>query len=110
VPLLEGIVGKASAEALSAPFVLGERSDIDAELARAGMGRAEYCNLVGTAHHASIDDWLDTEIGGWTLADMVSKEQLAELKAAASSRLAEFVAFDGRVAFPAPALLTIIRP
>ncbi|WP_343081098.1 class I SAM-dependent methyltransferase [Ostreiculturibacter nitratireducens] len=110
VPLLREVVGDEAAEALSAPFVLGEPDDIAAELDKAGLAVAERRMLTGTARHASLDDWLDTEIGGWTLADMVSADQLRRLKDAARSRLARHIGPDGRVAFPAPAHLVIVLP
>lgn len=110
VPLLGEIVGPEAAEALAAPFVLGALADITAELDRAGLKATEHRILTGTARHASLDGWLDTEIGGWTLAEMVSDRQLDRLKEAARVRLADHIAADGRVAFPAPAHLLVIRP
>ena len=110
VPLLGEIVSPEAAEALAAPFVLGEPGDIEAELTRAGLKTAEHRILTGTARHPSLDSWLDTEIGGWTLAEMVSGDQLDRLKEIARDRLSDHIAADGRVAFPAPAHLLIIRP
>jgi SAM-dependent methyltransferase len=109
VPLLEKIVGSDAADALAAPFVLGEPEDIAAELDLAGLKVSEHRILTGTARHASLDGWLDTEIGGWTLADLVSQDQLSRLKSAARSELADFIADDGSVRFPAPAHLVIVR-
>lgn len=105
VPLVRKIVGPEAAEALSAPFVLGDTADIEAELDRAGLAMAEHRILTGTARHSSLDAWIDTEIGGWTLADMVSPDELAALKAAAAPVFAHYISGDGRVAFPAPAHL-----
>ncbi|MDI3337003.1 methyltransferase domain-containing protein [Defluviimonas aestuarii] len=109
VPLLREIVGPTAADALSAPFVLGNMTDIEAELGRAGLKMAEHRILTGTARHASLDGWIDTEIGGWTLAELVSPDQLVTLKAAAASLFPQYVSGDGRVAFPAPAHLILIR-
>lgn len=109
VPLVRGIVGPEAAEALCAPFVLGNPADIDAELGRAGLEMAEHRILTGTAWHGSLDGWIDTEIGGWTLADMVSPEQLVALKAAAAPIFTQYISGDGRVAFPAPAHLILVR-
>ena len=109
VPLLRDAAGPEAAGALAAPFVLGDPADLAAELARAGLTAAEGRVLTGTARHASLDGWLDTEIGGWTLAQTVSTAQLTALKAAAAPAFAEFIGDDGTVAFPAPARLLLIR-
>lgn len=109
VPLVRDIVGPEAAEALTAPFTLGDPAEIAAELARAGLDVTEQRILTGTARHASLAAWIDTEIGGWTLADMVTREQLAALKVAAAPLFSPYIGPDGRVAFPAPAHLTLIR-
>ena len=59
----------------------------------------------GQARFASLDDWLYTEIRGWTLADRIDDEQFERLRAAAGHRLAPFVGVDGAVRFAAPALI-----
>lgn len=110
VPLIDEIVGRDAAAALAAPFSLGSIGDIKDELDRAGLKLAEHGVLTGTAHHASLDAWIDTEIRGWTLSDMVTADQLRRLKAAARHHLTAHIGADGRVAFPAPARLVMIRP
>ncbi|MCU9850397.1 methyltransferase domain-containing protein [Defluviimonas sp. WL0024] len=110
VPLVGEIAGPDAAAALAAPFSLGSIGDIKDEIDRAGLKLAEHGVLTGTARHASLDAWIDTEIGGWTLSDMVSAEPLRRLKAAARHDLAAHIGANGRVAFPAPARLVMIRP
>lgn len=109
VALLGEIVGPAAAEALRAPFCLGDPAAITAELAAAGLAADEMRTVTGTARHPSLDAWIDTEIGGWTLAGTVDAATLARLKAAAHDRLARYVGPDGAIAFPAPAHLAIVR-
>lgn len=108
VPLLREIAGDAAADALTAPFVLGARGDVGAELGAAGLSAPAPLSLTGTARHPSLDGWIDTEIGGWTLADLVSADQVTALKRHARNRLANFVRADGTVAFPAPALCYVV--
>ncbi|WP_291337221.1 methyltransferase domain-containing protein [Albidovulum sp.] len=110
VPLLGDVVGPKAAAALSAPFCLGDPAAVTAELAAAGLTADEVRPCTGTARHASLDAWLDTEIGGWTLAEMVSADQLGRIKEAARDALGAHVGADGSVAFPAPARVLIIRP
>lgn len=109
VPVLGEVVGPDAADALSAPFCLGRREDVDDELARAGLSPERHLTFTGTARHASLDDWIDTEIGGWTLAERVSAEQTERIKKRVRARLSHLVGTDGGVAFPAPAHLVLIR-
>jgi SAM-dependent methyltransferase len=109
VPLLREIAGPEAAAALSAPFCLGPRADLEAELTRAALAPERILALTGTARHASLDGWIDTEIGGWTLAETVSDAQKSQIKARVRDRLARFQGSDGRVAFPAHAHLVIVR-
>lgn len=110
VPLLGEVAGPEAAAALAAPFCLGRRESVDAELASAGLTAERRVSFTGTAHHDSLDDWIDTEIGGWTLAESVTAPQKEALKRVIRDRLAHFVGDDGGVAFPAPAHLVIVRP
>ena len=59
----------------------------------------------GQARFASLEDWLHTEIRGWTLADHIHDDQFAKLRCAAAERLRSFVASDGSVRFATPALI-----
>ncbi|MGI8830411.1 MAG: class I SAM-dependent methyltransferase, partial [Candidatus Limnocylindria bacterium] len=63
----------------------------------------------GVARFESIDDWVRTDIRGWTLAGSIDDEQLAELQQEARTALADFVDSDGRVTFQAPALIATAR-
>ena len=109
VPLVGEIVGPAAAEALAAPFCLGGPAAVTRELAATGLAADEVRPFMGTVRHPSLDAWLDTEIGGWTLAEMVSRDALARLKTAARTVLRDHIRPDGRVAFPAAARLVIVR-
>jgi hypothetical protein len=59
----------------------------------------------GQACFESLDDWLHTEIRGWTLAEHIDGDQYARLKDAAATRLNPFVTSDGSVRFAMPALI-----
>lgn len=109
VPVLGEVVGPDAAEALSAPFCLGSRAAVDDELAKAGLSPERHLTFSGTARHASLDDWIDTEIGGWTLADRISAEQIERIKDRVRARLSHPAAADGSLALPAPALLVVVR-
>ncbi len=103
VPMLSRIIAPEAGEALKAPFVLGDTNVLAAEIEMAGGKEIRVKSVTGTARHPSIDAWLDTEIGGWTISEMVSHGQLDDLKAEARKTFAEHVAPDGTFSFPAPA-------
>lgn len=104
IPLIGEIAGEKAAGALSAPFSMGHADHVLDLLDAAGLVDAFSENVTGIARFPSIRDWIETEIGGWTMADMVDADQLARMIACADTRLAGYLRPDGRVAFPAPAI------
>ena len=58
----------------------------------------------GQARFASLDEWLYTEIRGWTLADRSTTSSSTDC-GGGGHRLSPFVGADGAVSFPAPALI-----
>jgi SAM-dependent methyltransferase len=109
--LLHRLFGREIAAALHAPFVLGDETALRALFRDAGIAAPPVATIDGTARFASIDAWMHTEIKGWTLADALDEDQYDRLLRAAKIELQPFAGPDGRVAFPAPALLvTALRP
>ena len=104
VALIADELGDAAANALRAPFVLGEIEDVEQLLAPIGTD-LRLDEISGTARFASIADWVHTDVRGWTLADLVDDDGEAALLARAERELARFVTADGAVNFPAPALV-----
>jgi SAM-dependent methyltransferase len=109
IPLINEVIGFEAAEALKAPFCLGDPEFLQELLEAGGLRNARIIEYEGTVRQPSLDHWLDTEIGGWTLATMVDAGQLNALKTAARDRLAGYVAEQGTVVFPAPARFAIAQ-
>lgn len=105
--LLRRLFGERTAAALGAPFCLGDRDELAALLAEGGVEGARIETQVGTARFASLDDWIHTDVKGWTLAEMIDDRQHAELRRAAPEALAEFVRPDGSVRFDSPAHIAV---
>ena len=103
IGLIEDLFGQQAADALRAPFVLGDRQALRAVTESGGLGGAEITTVAGTARFASIREWVRMDVRGWTLADMIDDAGFETLAAAAEERLARFAAPDGAVAFAAPA-------
>jgi hypothetical protein len=72
---------------------------------RFGSPRATVEHHDGQACFNSLDEWLHTDIRGWTLAEHVDDDQFARVRERAGTRLNRFVGGDGRVPFAAPALI-----
>ena len=105
VDLLGELFGDEAAEALRAPFVLGDPDEVH-EVVAAVLPNPTVTTHDGTARFESIEQWVHTDIRGWTLADMIDDDQYHVLLREAERRLARFTDGHGRVAFPAPALIT----
>ncbi len=110
VVLLKELFGAEVANALRAPFVLGDRAALMELAVAADLPSAEIETIEGEARFSSLDDWVHTDVKGWTLADMIDEAQYQTLRAAAAKALASFVQSDGQVRFAAPAhLLTLTK-
>jgi len=104
VDLLDDEIGGWAVEALRAPFCVGSADQL-ADLLRQSFPDVEVVRRDGQACFHSLDDWLHSEIRGWTLAERIDDEQFARLQQAAATRLNQFVGGDRRVRFAVPALI-----
>ncbi|MBT9382238.1 methyltransferase domain-containing protein [Pseudooceanicola sp. CBS1P-1] len=109
IPLLEELMGAGAAEALKVPFCLGEDGALAQLLAEAGLEGAHLGHRTGEIRHPSLDAWLETEIGGWTLAEAMTPARMTALKRAAPERLGKYRHGDGSVSFECPALFAVTR-
>jgi len=101
--LLLRLFGEEVADALRAPYVLGDRDLLRSLFAEAGMPNAQITTQAGVARFPSIQSWVYTDIKGWTLADALDGAQFERLLPEAERALRQFVTADGAVAFSAPA-------
>ncbi len=101
--LLLRLFGEEVAQSLAAPFSLGDLQVVRRLLAEAGLAGAEITTRPGTARFPSLQDWITTDIKGWTLADVLDDDQFARLRVEAERDLQRFVRADGTVAFDAHA-------
>jgi SAM-dependent methyltransferase len=106
VDLLRPLFGEAAADALTAPFVLGDPDDLQG-LLRSEFDEVTVASHVGLARFDSIEAWVHTDIRGWTLADMIDDDQYTLLLAEAEHDLAGFITTSGTVEFAAPALIAV---
>lgn len=101
--LLDRLFGARIADELRAPFCLGDTGALRALFAAAGMADGEIRTLPGSARFPSVEDWVRTDVKGWTLAELIDDDQYATLQREAPAALRHFVQPDGTVAFANPA-------
>jgi SAM-dependent methyltransferase len=101
--LLQRLFGDRAADALRAPFGLGDPSPLRSLFASAGIPNPTVTTSKGTARFPSIKAWMYTDVRGWTLAEMIDDAQFARLVDEAEKALEPFLAVDGTVAFEMPA-------
>jgi ubiquinone/menaquinone biosynthesis C-methylase UbiE len=106
--LLERLFGAEVARALHVPFNLGDIDHLRAVLAESEMHDAHIETVDGTARFPSLDAWVDTDVRGWTLADVINDTQLQSLRRTARKELVDYVGDDGTVSFAAPAHIVSI--
>lgn len=105
VELLERLAGARAADALRAPFVLGERKELAVLFQNAGIDSVAITTVKGTARFPSIRSMVEADLRGWlpvmgvTLAEDLIERILAE----AESVLRRYVTADGQIVFDAPA-------
>lgn len=107
VELLDRIIGSDAANALRAPFSLGDQDRLRALFSAAGTFDFRISTHPGTARFPSISSWIYTDVKGWTFADRIDDGQFALLLEEAQHVLQPFVLPDGSVAFSAPAHIVI---
>ena len=96
---LAELFGDFALNAISAPYSLGEITALRGLFESANIPVAHIKTVKTQARFQSIDDWMRTEIYGWTLADQIDDTQFAQLLEAANTQLNRFVMSDATVQF-----------
>jgi len=103
---LRALFGPSIADAMQAPFTMGDPVALRKLFADAGAREAEVQRHTGSVRFASIDAMVNTERACvWTLGGMLDEQQFAQLRQAALHALRPFVQHDGSVEFECPALI-----
>lgn len=102
IDLIDRMFGHVAADALRAPFALGDLGALSSLLHMAGWGDATINTRIGAARFDSITEWVRMDVRGWTLADMIDDDQYDALVRAAKEELVRFAGSDSTVTFAAP--------
>lgn len=105
VDLLERIAGTQAADALRAPFVLGDRTALEALLRSAGVQSIEASTHVGRARFPSIRTMVEADLRGWlpVMGVGLVEEQIQRILDEAERALSRYVTPAGTVEFESPA-------
>jgi len=105
VELLERVAGPRAADALRAPFVLGDRTKLEKLLRSAGVESVEVTTHVGTARFPSIRTMVEADLRGWlpVMGVVLPEEQIQRILEEADRALTRHVTADGTVEFESPA-------
>jgi SAM-dependent methyltransferase len=113
IALVERLAGARAAEALRAPFVLGDRERLTCLFKVAGAASVAISTLKGVAQFPSIRVMVEADLRGWlpVMGVDLTEEQISRILEEAEDVLGSYVADDGRVRFDAPAhLVTAEKP
>jgi hypothetical protein len=105
VKLLERLAGEAAADALRAPFLLGDRDALVDLFAGSGVESVGVETHNGTARFPSIRTMVEADLRGWLpiMGVLLPEEQIQIILKEAESALAKYVTEDGRIVFKSPA-------
>ncbi|MCG6904293.1 MAG: methyltransferase domain-containing protein [Rhodobacter sp.] len=101
--LIQRMFGADVADALRAPYCLGDTARLRGMFEAAGVADVRVDTTPGTASFPSIDEWVRLDVKGWTLGELIDDGQYRDLQDAARRELGEFVQGDGTVRFSHPA-------
>ena len=84
------------------PYSLGDLDALRRLFSSAGITQINIKTHEGTARFSSIDEWIYTDVNGWTIDNVVEGDQYELLLREARSELAQFVTAEGTVVFSTP--------
>jgi SAM-dependent methyltransferase len=105
VTLLERIAGAQAADALRAPFVLGDPTELAQLFQNAAVASVNVTTHPGTARFPSIRTMVEADLRGWlpVMGVVLPEEQIQEILREADRALRHYVTAEGGVEFESPA-------
>ncbi|GAB3102587.1 class I SAM-dependent methyltransferase [Aestuariicella hydrocarbonica] len=113
VVLLERLAGVTAANALRAPFVLGDKHALANMFKAAGIDPVTIETRTGTARFPGIKVMVEADLRGWlpVMGVVLNEELIQKILAQAESALGEYVSAQGEVVFNSPAhIVTGVAP
>lgn len=109
--LIERFAGETAAEAVRAPFVLGNQAELRDLFSLAGGSSIEIQTAQGVAQFPTIRTMVEAELRGWlpVMGVHLSDDLIEEILGEAEHELAQFKLPDGRVVFDVSAHIVTAR-
>ena len=101
VSLLNRVAGKRAADALRAPFVLGNRDELEALFEEGGTHSIKISTQYGKARFPSIRAMVEADLRGWlpVLDVVLSEELIQQILKEAEEDLSSYISDAGNVVF-----------
>ncbi len=111
VDILERLAGSDAADALRAPFALGDASALARRLSDAAGTPITTSTVVGRGRFPSIRSMVEADLRGWlpVMGVELDEARIEEILATAEDDLAEFRTSDGQMEFDSPAHILVGR-
>lgn len=105
VDLLLRRAGPAAADALRAPFVLGDIDELESLFGEAGASAVSIDTQSGNARFPSVRSMVEADLRGWlpVMGVFLDDDLIELILAEAEDELSEYVTADGTMTFNAPA-------
>jgi len=105
VELLERVAGSQAADALRAPFALGDRTKLEKLFRSAGVESVSVTTHFGRARFPSIRAMVEADLRGWlpVMGVVLPEEQIQRILEEAERALRGYVTTHGGVEFESPA-------
>ena len=109
VALLERSAGKKAADALRAPFVLGQKEGLIQLAKESGISTAKVTTHSGTAKFPSVRSLVEADLRGWlpVMGVNLEEEKIIQILAEAEQALNSYVNEQGQAVFPVSAHIII---
>ena len=105
VELLQRHAGQRAADALRAPFVLGNRDLLARLFESAGMDTVDIATHSGTARFPSVRSMVEADLRGWlpVMGVVLEENQIERILHEAETALRQYVTGQGEIVFASPA-------
>jgi len=112
VDLFHRLAGPAAADALRAPFGLGDTNVLSELFDDAGASAVSIETRQGTARFPSVQSMVEADLRGWlpVMGVVLDDELIEQILAEAEDALREYVQHDGTMRFDVHAHLVTARP
>ena len=111
VALLERLAGTRAADAVRAPFVLGNPQNLATLFKDAGAASVEIKTRQGSARFPSVRVMVEAELRGWlpAMGVLLTEDQISRVLEEAEDTFRSFVTTDGGVTFDVAAHLVTAK-